>query len=370
VDVKSLFEKSYADFLPESLFKNVIYPKDTLKDLGKSHILFQKLDTHMSEAGAYCVANIILHRLGYDYALSDYFSPFETLLPGELSTMLGREDRHLETQYQPNEDSIVRVDNLKDLRGNTNNICILFNPKAKTNLRLLVIGDSFMKYSLIYLSPVFRDIVYARSEFFQEDLVDLYCPDMIITSNVERYLSDVRPDGTGSSVLLSGYGKPDYKPPEEFAEALRAQLSYRYHRTSYTNWMVKYCGDLRFGILGHGTLNDQIAVQDLVDWSFSAIGVDPHFTFTNVVLDPLKRYELHVDMVSDVASTAQLFYSCAQNPQPDFSETRSEKIPLTLGLNKLRFDLNHPTRGTSYRFDPLAHIGSFRIEAADVVEIP
>lgn len=261
-------------------------------------------------------------------------------------------------------------DNYSSLPGNSNNICFMHNRFALSERRLLVMGDSFIRSGLTYFSQAFRDIAYVRSAQFQGDMVDLFCPDVIISSNAERYLSRVGADADSTSVLLSGYGVPSYKPSDHFTDAYKAQLSYRHHRKVYALWSHKLAGNaLRFWALGEGIPNRQINVVDPLARSFESLGSDPNLTFPKIALKPGTRYALQIEMVSDVSSFAQLYHSCTAEPVPLFSKERASRIAVHPGRNLLSFDLNHPTRGEAFRFDPLAAPGSFRIEAADLVEL-
>lgn len=91
--------------------------------------------------------------------------------------------------------------------------------------RLLIFGDSFLRLSLKFFVPYFRDILYVRSASFQEDIATLYQPDAIITGNVERYLMQVDRDTEAESFLLSQLNSSDYASDDRHQPAFNAQLS-------------------------------------------------------------------------------------------------------------------------------------------------
>lgn len=269
--VESLFQYAYAAAWSDGLPDYLIYPRDALMELRESHSVFRKLDTHMTDIASHHVANHLLRRLGLDYSLESYFSSRSTPMSGDLAAMMKSADKSTEIRFVQKHLPTKVFDNYSSLPGNSNNICFMHNRFALSERRLLVMGDSFIRSGLTYFSQAFRDIAYVRSAQFQGDMVDLFCPDVIISSNAERYLSRVGADADSTSVLLSGYGVPSYKPSDHFTDAYKAQLSYRHHRKVYALWSHKLAGNaLRFWALGEGIPNRQINVVDPLARSFES----------------------------------------------------------------------------------------------------
>jgi hypothetical protein len=366
--VQSLFLSRYVSTLKSKLPDYVVYPLDTLNKLKSKLSVFRKLDTHMTNSGSLAVACEILHRLGLENELGEHFKESLVTNGGELARMLHSSKTVEELIIRP----IVPVhafNNREALHGNTNNIIILHNPFAITELRVLICGDSFIGELLQYFSKVFKDIIFIRGDTFQTDMVELFAPDVIITSNAERYLSSVRSDNESNSALFWNYGVgSEYKPDESFVSAYKAQLSYRYHHHTYLDWCLKikarYVSIDGFGV---GLINKQIEVIDQHALRFKSTGSDPFFTFSQTELVAGHYYILQVDLESEVNSVATLYYT--ETSSPDFAEARTLKEPILIGINKLVFNLNFSLLDKALRLDPLNCPGMFSIINISLVEI-
>ena len=178
-------------------------------DLNRTEPVFRTLDTHMTDFGSMAITQHVLHRWGLQYDTDRFFTVFQCNEAGDLSKMLGTEDKSTENSLRPKFYFQI-FDNRTALPGNTNNVRIIHNPESTTNKRILIFGDSFINFSLIFFSPIFRDIVYVRSATFQSDMVELMAPDFVISSNAERYLCKVEADAASKPMLFMHYGKANY----------------------------------------------------------------------------------------------------------------------------------------------------------------
>ena len=70
----------------------------------------------------------------------------------------------------------------------------------------MLFGDSFIKTMLHLFAHDFRTILYIRGPYFQPDMIELFAPDVLITSETERYLAGVDHDNNGPSLLFEGAG--------------------------------------------------------------------------------------------------------------------------------------------------------------------
>lgn len=86
--------------------------------------------------------------------------------------------------------------------GNHGRINVVFSRHPKASGRLVVFGDSFMAQTLSALSAFFREILFFRSRYFHDEIVQLADPDFVLSENVERYLSGVSPDDDAPPMLI------------------------------------------------------------------------------------------------------------------------------------------------------------------------
>jgi hypothetical protein len=237
--VRSLFLSRYLATRPagQEVIDRLLYPREVLKAAGATDRVFRVLDTHMTDQGNFVVADLLLRQLGLGYDPDRYFTRHTEALSGDLATMLDSPVR-LPEQRLKDRTAPLYFDNRPFLSGNTNNVTVIHNRAALTQRRLLVFGDSFIKDGLRFYAPVFKDILFVRSTTFHTDLVELCAPDVVLTSNAERYLSSVGNDLSAPSLLLADFGERSARS-EPFFEAFRAQLSWRHHRTAHDTWVKK-----------------------------------------------------------------------------------------------------------------------------------
>lgn len=229
-DVQSLFSRRH-------MCESVIYPIDESGLDGA----FYKTDTHLTSFGGWAVLNRLLLELGVNFNVSPIFR--DSKFNGDLNVMLGVKDPEECIVFSGLEgvrSKKLDVNNNSGLVGNTGRVRILRNPFSISEKRVLIFGDSFFNTSISeQLAFLFRDVIYFRSPVFLFDIVDYISPDIIFSGQAERYLSDVREDGS-ASFPLSAYLDPSfYKAPsvdESFTKALVAQLSFSRAKNYYNSW--------------------------------------------------------------------------------------------------------------------------------------
>lgn len=368
--VQSLFLSRYAAALSSVLPSYIFYPLDLLLACKHQGPVYRKLDTHMTNFGSQVVAHGVLNKLGLDYDSADFFSECVANLSGDLAQMLALHSVEPALCLIPINPLLV-YDNRQFLPGNTNNICIVRNPRAVTDRRLLIFGDSFIKEMLPFLSPAFRDIIYVRSETFQSDMVELCQPDFVISSNAERYLSHVESDDSSKSMFFALDAASDYHPDKLFVDAYHAQFSYRFHRNRYEYWCSEVAASyFELNGLGLCSPNGQIEVLDKDALSFRSTGIDPFFLFPKTMIEEGKSYQLEFDMVSDVSSTATVYYTKTTGGEGRFAEGQTVRVPVAIGNTRCRFALNGPYLGSKLRLDPLTCTGIFSISCISLVVVP
>ncbi|WP_182026033.1 hypothetical protein [Vibrio rotiferianus] len=180
LDLKPIFQKCHEDVC-------VFYP-----DLGPEH--YDNLDTHINDRGMY---HILLHILD-ELNLSKPPRPFwdKKRKRGDLSIMLGdnsatEEVEELSGIYGNDVYQSKRYTNAKALKGNQGHIDYLFNPYAMHNKRVILFGDSFFRTKIRMYSLIFTEVIYFRRPYVMSDVVRNLRPDIVLTGNAERYLTDV-----------------------------------------------------------------------------------------------------------------------------------------------------------------------------------
>jgi hypothetical protein len=355
--IQSLFLSRYVAQQP-ALADMSLYPLAPLMKLNQTQRVFRVLDTHMTDAGTMAVTQQVLGKWGLQYDVAKFFTINEERKLGDLADMLNVKDKISEEFFKPTFSFLI-FDNRSSLPGNADNVCIVHYPESMTCKRLLIFGDSFIKYALPFFAPVFRDVVYIRSSTFQADMVDLMAPDYVISSNAERYLCKVSADASSKSMLFTHYGKTDYVPEPAFIEAYAAQFSWHHHPSAYEAWSRKLqAGRLICGDLGVCQPNQQVDVLDLVG-NFRSTGSDPFLTFPTTSISDDKRYILEFDLKSDVKSTAAVYFQVEGDKR--FSEIKTVKLSVICGDNHLRFFLPDVQLRSVLRIDPLTCQGSFTI---------
>lgn len=366
--IQSLYERCYADEVSRYPSIHAIYPRSLLLEERSRIQVFRQKDTHMSHAGAAVIAREMLRSLGERHDPQELLSQGRQLRHSDLSVMMGDSGSYPE-QVMAVDHSFLRVeDNRTALRSNTNNMIILHNPVAVSSKRLLTFGDSFMVSCLAALSTFYTDIMYVRSDLWQPDLLDLFAPDVVISSNAERYLSAVRRDQDAESILLTLHSLPDYSPAATFTAALCAQLSKRSYPAVYSAWQADL-DRLCFYGLGVARFNDQIVPKERKLNAFKSTNSDPQIVFLNASIEDGAEYELTVNMTSGATGTAQLFWGLAEPGGPLFAEYASAKQMVSVGENRLVFKIPSRDRTNRLRFDPLNCPGDFDIRDVSLTRL-
>lgn len=351
----------------------IIYPLDLLLKEKATSPIYQRWDTHLTDWGSYCVTREILQIFGYSYDWKKYFAEEERTNIGELGIMLKFSHGISESVLTPKFHSL-KFDNRPSLPGNRGNIAIHHNPKSQTNLKLVIFGDSFIKFCCSFFAPIFRSILYIRSPLFQKDIVDLFDPDMILSSNTERYLAAVQSDSDSKSVFLENYGAQNYNPGAPFVRALQAYLSAQHYPKVYETWSARAAHSIiSFDGLNQCTKTNQARFTDVGALEFQSTGKDPWLLFPNAEFSPDCSYTLEIDMDSSIDSSATIYYTENIDGEASIaglklSEERKLAQPISQGRNSIKFQLPRIKLGRILRFDPATDEGIFKINRLKVIE--
>lgn len=206
--------------------KAVIY-KDDFKELGvdissllsykhdQDHVIYPTLkkihydinDTHLNDEGMLEVITQLRDVLGFSDLPDAIWKVFSKR--GDLGAMIGENSktctskRFVGFKNEPNH--ATRHYSLQNaLEGNTGHLDFLFNPYALTNKRIVLFGDSFFKSRVHVFSSMFTEVIYFRIPYILEDVVRALCPDIVLTGNAERYLTNV-PDAYNPAPWFLNY---------------------------------------------------------------------------------------------------------------------------------------------------------------------
>ncbi|MEV7529355.1 hypothetical protein [Agrococcus sediminis] len=220
-------EVSYTDAYRPFFNDRVLDLEPILSD--ETSFLFS--DTHLSVQGMVRSTLAIATSI-YDFDVDRARRDLNDLIGNEYEAAgdLGRklDPPVTETRRQVLGRYLKRFDNRN---GANDGHCIVgFNLRRAEGVpseRLLIFGDSFLELGLPMLSYFFSDVVFCRSRFFHQEMVDMVRPDVVITESAERYFSRVRSDLEAPRFLLY-YGVRGRRYPEDsaFYTALNAALNY------------------------------------------------------------------------------------------------------------------------------------------------
>jgi len=208
---------------------SVLYPRDRLRGQSNIKEVFMKTDTHMTDFGtAISTAAAVEALLGEDQSQS-----LQQILERPATTRDWTGD--LGGRFLPPRTEIRDLINgapaakwfHNRLSGGNNGIVdILINPNSSSDKSILVFGDSFARDWGKFLTEWFRQIMFLRTPYFHEDIVEQVKPDFVVSQNVERYLNNCHPDEERPSFFMFPHLREEpYGPGKEFAEAFSALLA-------------------------------------------------------------------------------------------------------------------------------------------------
>lgn len=358
--IESLYLKYYKEVIAlKNLHDYVHYPIDVLKKEDLFNSVYRKKDTHMTDYGYEAIAKHLSNSLDFKLVKTGLYRT--EIMVSDLSAMLGLKSKSEEAVYCNNNFGVLE-DNRAFLSGNTGNIVLHYNPMGKG--RLLIFGDSFIKDNLKFFFPYFKNILFVRSPFFFKDLVELFSPNYVVTSNAERYLANVEKDGHPHALnpLFLSLIEESYKPSNSFKNMFIGFLSMNFNQAGYLEWEKEIDKKMRWMKMDHlGVLlynkNINPVNHDLME--FEALNHDPYFL---VMPNNNLRYGemvLRLELESDVDSELEIFYkplSCER-----FSEEHKKTFIVNKGYNQFISKFNFNEVSSEFRIDPIKHSGTFTL---------
>ena len=218
------------DFIQKhsSLSEMILYPLETLRR--EAERSYMRCDTHLSDFGSIAVVAEIVEALTGDdqtetrKLLNAKLSVSRDHM-GDLGSKLKPQRSHVElflpvfwpTRWFHN-----------DMTGGNNGLTDLrFSFEPIYDKRLLFFGDSFGREACKLLSFFFKEIVFARTPYFHDEIFHAIQPDYVVSENVERYLDSCSLDRHRPwYTLFPMLGPNEYAPPKTFTRAFSAVLCY------------------------------------------------------------------------------------------------------------------------------------------------
>lgn len=306
-NLTSLFLRSYTPCLKNrnAIEERVLYPLAALIRSQLSEDTYWKNDTHINAAGQLCLyREISKHIPGFSHTFPE-FRTVDSPRVGDLSMMM-KSELPIQSRCFAWMGEVLDYSNTKALPGNTGDLAIRLNPLSRTERRLVILGDSFIKTILHLFSQDFRTVIYIRGPYFQSEMIERFKPDVLITSETERYLAGVDSDQNGKS-LYPGIVQPSkgYLPSTSFKTALEAQLEYKDNPQITHEWEQLEINQHRFDSqgIGSGFHNQHLKKLGQVG-QYESIGECPVIHISS--LDNISGNILHLEIEAEVESRATL----------------------------------------------------------------
>lgn len=165
-----------------------------LIELAKDKLLYRKFDTHWNSDGAYIGYRAFCEQTFSDLGLTPFHLDkfhiiYKNLRSGDLTKQMGVDQiwgyNELVPEYKL-KDADLHFEVVPDSRFPAGSI-VTRNPKATKDERVLIFRDSFTTQLIQFISLHFTEVVYVN-EIYNENLIDLYKPQIVISCRVERYL--------------------------------------------------------------------------------------------------------------------------------------------------------------------------------------
>ncbi len=176
----------YPEFLPDSILAKenmqksrinqllgenveIIYPKDVILENKNHELLYYKTDTHWTYYGAYFGYLELMNQISLDFSVKAL----------KFSSFVKQEYEF----YNPDLANIINIGTRQSEKSYkyecTENV-------EKSNLKVVIFGDSFLEYLEPYLKCTFKDIKIVYSNTIDANLVKNFKPNIVILEIVQR----------------------------------------------------------------------------------------------------------------------------------------------------------------------------------------
>jgi len=155
--------------------------------------LFTKFDTHWNAAGAQCVLSELCRSL--ELSLPALNKRIQVVKGGDLANMIALsamfEEPLPQFDFKQRTAQTVLFEKPKAGDPLATNFAIFKNASAANNLKLLLIGDSFTRTLMPYVSEIAADSTFIYTRDFDTDKILRSQPDVVVEEMVERHLFDL-----------------------------------------------------------------------------------------------------------------------------------------------------------------------------------
>ena len=181
---------TYFNFKEEQFFD----VRQSMLDNSKGKLLYRKFDTHWNADGAYIGYKAFCEQtysiLGLTPVPENKFSIiYDEVESGDLTKQMGVDNIWGYDELDPNytlKDMDLNYVVVKDPRFPIGSISTK-NPNAANKKKVLIFRDSFTSQLVQFISLHYEEVVYLN-QVYNENIIDIYNPDVVISCRVERYM--------------------------------------------------------------------------------------------------------------------------------------------------------------------------------------
>jgi len=359
--IRSLFLHSYSTLFQGRDYESehIIYPLGALIHEQTYQDCYWSNDTHINAAGQLCIYQEIGKHIQGLSNNFPYFRVQEQLRQGDLGLMLGKHEP-IPSLCFPWLGETLQFSNTRELTGNTGDVVFAYNPLSSNNRRLVLFGDSFIKTILHLFAQDFRTVLYIRGPYFQADMIEMFKPDVLITSETERYLAGVDSDNNGSSMLFSSIQSTDnYQPTEDFKNAFSAQLSRKSHPRITAQWESDQKQKHSFHIkcVGDALHNCDLIQLEPAEEGFEAIGPAPVIYIHKLSTKPHGSIIIRLDASINSKLKLTVLRKCTHME----SALEVHEHEVNRGIQQIHFKIDNSQNIDGLLFQPLHHNGRFKL---------
>lgn len=246
VEVKTSLGERYLAAAPDpDLLQWVTYPRQQLANDFRRHCY--RVDTHYRPSGTLVMLRELLALAGGPDAVQ-LLPTDEQLSFSSREAWAGDLGSKLSPAWTEDCKRLILPHSVQHfcntLPGGNNGIIDLYINLEKSNPsthqpslgRVLVSGDSYGRDIARALALICQEVLFVRTPFLHIDLADAMQPDLVITENAERYLSNVTSDEDRPVFFLYPFLKDNsYAMSPQMASTLSAVLSFG--RPPYAHWL-------------------------------------------------------------------------------------------------------------------------------------